>query len=123
MNTKYITYAEYMTPSNSRAEAHEKHHQFYLQLATPSTFEFVRQVIGMDRLRKSKDRYLNDIDIKYSRAFGLQHWVWDNSPMNLTLARELGAVSKEGYPAPSTYTCVGKAAALELLRREGVTHD
>ena len=122
MNTKPMTYAEYMTPSANRAESHDKHHQFYLQLATDSTFEFVRQVIGMGRLRKSKDKYLNDIGIKHTIG-GAGSWVWDSSPLNLTLARELGAVSKGCYPSPSTHTCVGKAAARELLRREGIIHE
>lgn len=117
--TTHMTYAEYMTPSASREESHEKHHQFYLQLATPSTFEFVRKVIGMDRLRKSKDKYLNDIGIKHANG-GAGSWVWDNSPLNLKLARKLGAVSNRCYPAPSTHTCVGKAAARELLRQEGI---
>lgn len=117
--TTHMTYAEYMAPSASREESHEKHHQFYLQLATPSTFEFVQKVVGMDRLRKSKDKHLNDIGIKHANG-GAGSWLWDNSPLNLTLARELGAVSKGYYPAPSTYTCVGKAAARELLRQEGI---
>ena len=122
MSTKHMTYAEYMEPSASRAESHEKHHQFYLQLATPSTFKFVQQVIGMDRLRKSKDKHLNDIGIKHTHG-GAGSWVWDSSPINLTLARELGAVAKGYHPAASTCTSVGKAAALELLRREGIIHE
>ena len=122
MSTKPMNYAEYMTPSANSAEAYEKHHQFYLQLATPSTFEFVRQAIGMDRLRKSKDKHLNDIGIKHTQG-GAGSWVWDSSPLNLTLARELGAVPKGCYPSPSTCTCVGKAAARELLRREGIIHE
>lgn len=121
MNTKPMTYAEYMTPSANRAESHDKHHRFYLQLATDSTFEFVREVIGMDRLHKSKDKYLNDIGIKHT--LGGRSWVWDSSPINLTLARELGAVAKGYHPSASTCTSVGKAAALELLRREGIIHD
>ena len=41
-------------------------------------------------------------------------WWWDGSPINLTLARELGEVSKNGYGSPSVHTCVGKAAARML---------
>ena len=43
-------------------------------------------------------------------------WWWDNAPINLNLARELGCVGKNSLPSPSTKTCVAKAMAKHLTK-------
>lgn len=121
MNTQPMTYAEYMKPSESRDTSWDKHQSFYLQFATPATYQFVETCIGLDKLRRSKDKCFNDI-IQHSNG-GAGGWVWDSSPVNLVLMRELGLVSRGCRPSLSEHTCVGKAAARELLRREGIIHD
>lgn len=113
-----ITYAEYMSHSDSRDASWDKHQNFYLQFATPATYQFVELYIGVVKLRQSKDRCFNDII-----SMGPGRWVWDNSPVNLVLMRELGLVGHGGRPSLAEHTCVGKAAARELLRQEGITHD
>lgn len=101
-----ITHKEYMGNSSAL------HQAYYLQFATAATFHFVETHIGVERLRKSTDPYFNDV-VKHKD----NHWVWDNTPINLSLAYELDAVSPGYLPSPATATCVGKAAARELLRR------
>jgi hypothetical protein len=102
-----ITRAQYMENSS------ELHQEYYLQFATESTFHFVRTKIGLEKLRKSKDKYFNDI----IRMPGIADatWIWDSSPHNLQLMRELGEVGERSLPSKSTRTCVGKAAARKLL--------
>jgi hypothetical protein len=121
MSTQPMTYAEYMKPSESHGVSWDKHQSFYLQFATPSTYQFVETCVGLDNLRRSKDKCFNDI-IKHSNGGG-GGWVWDNSPVNLTLMAELGLVRPGSRPSLSDHTCVGKAAARELLRREGIIRD
>lgn len=101
-----ITHKEYM------ANSAELHHAYYLQFATEATKRFVLERIGMDKLLSSTCPYLNDI-VRHS---GAGSWVWDYSPCNVTLMRELGAVSNGYLPSPSMCTCVGKAVAKELIR-------
>ena len=91
--------------------ASELHQEYYLQFATESTFRFVRNQIGLEKLRKSKDKYFNDI-IKHGPFGG---WIWDDSPVNSTLMKELGEIGHGSLPSKSTHTCVGKAAARKLL--------
>jgi hypothetical protein len=91
----------------------ELHQQYYLQFATASTFHFVQTQIGLEKLRNSKDKYFNDIIRMPGRADAT--WIWDSSPVNLHLMRELGEVGAKSSPSKSTHTCVGKAAARKLL--------
>jgi hypothetical protein len=100
-----ITRTEYMQNSSVL------HYEYYLQFATDSTFHFVRTSIGLEKLRSSKDKYFNDI-IKHGPSGG---WIWDHSPVNLPLMRELGEVGTKSLPSKSTCTCVGKAAARKIL--------
>lgn len=86
----------------------ELHNEYYLQFATAESERFVLSNIGLDRLRTSKDKYFNDI-IKHSNG-GRGGWIWDETPMKMTLARELGESNCQ-----STRTCVGKAVATKLL--------
>lgn len=102
-----ITREQYMANSS------ELHNDYYLQFATESTFLFVRSSIGIEKLKSSKDKYFNDIIRMPGRADA--RWIWDSSPMNLDLARELGEVGQKSLPSKSTRTCVGKAAARKLL--------
>lgn len=101
-----ITHTEYM--ANSR----ELHHAYHLQFATEATFQFVERVIGLEALEKSTDPYFNDI----IKNVGTGGWVWDRAPYNLQAMYDAGEV--KGYsPSMATITCVGKAAARELLSR------
>jgi len=102
-----ITRTEYMKNSS------ELHQEYYLQFATESTFQFVRSRIGLEKLRSSKDKYFNDVIRMPGRADAT--WIWDLSPCNLQLMRELGEVGTKSLPSKSTCTCVGKAAARKLL--------
>jgi len=43
-------------------------------------------------------------------------WWWDSAPINLTLARELGEVASNGLGSMSCHTCIGKAAARQILK-------
>lgn len=90
------------------------HHAFYSQFVLDATIGFVLNEVGKDKLMQSKDFHLNDIDIKHSNG-GTGSWLWDFSPANLNLARELGAVGKNSIGSPSFYTCVGKAAARMII--------
>ena len=96
------------------------HHEFYAQFVTERTLSFVRDRIGLVKLRKSSCPHFNDVGIKHSSG-GAGSWVWDYSPVNMPLLQELGVVSTGYRPNPSTYTCIGKAAARMLLAQEGVT--
>ena len=104
MTNKLITRADYMANSS------ELHHAYYLQFATPSSWNFIRSNIGVKKLLTSTDpKYFNDL-YKHSNG-GSGGWIWDGTPINLTLSREMG----EGN-SMSTHTCVGKAIARELVR-------
>lgn len=105
-----ITRAQYMANSS------ELHHEYYLQFATDATFQFVRSSIGIAKLKTSKDKYFNDIIRMPGRADAT--WIWDSSPMNIAIARELGEIGARSLPSKSTRTCVGKAAARHLLNEE-----
>jgi len=102
-----ITRSEYMENSI------EFHHDYYSQFVTPETLNFVRNHIGMDKIKASKDHYLNDV-VKWEQG-GLT-WAWDRSPINVEYAKECGECVNN--PTPSTCTCVGKAAARMLLKQE-----
>lgn len=103
-----ITRADYM--KNSEA----LHHAFFSQFVTDETLSFVKNKIGMEKIRASKDAHLNDV-VKWDRG---NSWLWDFSPMDVEKAKQLGEVSPKALPSQSTRTCVGKAAARILLERE-----
>lgn len=100
---KLITRTKYMQDSANL------HNTYYLQFATPSSWEFIKSNIGIEKLLTSEDKYFNDL-YKHSNC-GSGGWIWDNTPINMTLIRELGENN-----SMSTHTCVGKAVARELLR-------
>lgn len=110
-----ITRKEYM------ANSAELYHAYFLQFATEETKRFVLERIGMDKLLRSTCPYLNDI-VKHSGG-SAGSWVWDYSPCNVTLMREVGEVSKRCLPSPSMRTCVGKAVARELIREYNEKHS
>jgi len=100
--TTPITRAQYMENSD------ELHHAYYLQFATPATRNFVVTHIGMEKLLACEDqKHLNGC-VRWTN--GGRTWLWDGAPINATLARELGESI-----CLSTHTCVGKAAARELI--------
>jgi hypothetical protein len=96
-----ISRSDYMENSS------ELHHQYYSQFVTSATISFVKSQIGLKKLQASNDPHLNDV-VRWEQ--GGRTWVWDRSPMNTVLAREL----KENC-SDSTHTCVGKAAARIIL--------
>jgi len=96
-----ISRSDYMDNSS------ELHHQYYSQFVTPATISFVNSAIGLKKLQASNDPHLNDV-VRWEN-YG-RTWLWDRSPMNTVLAKEL----KEGT-SQSTRTCVGKAAARIIL--------
>lgn len=101
-----ITRKEYMKNSS------ELFRPYYRQFVTSETLAFVKNRIGMEKLRRSTCEHLNDV-VMWER--GGRTWLWDHSPINLQLARELGEVSPNALPSQSTRTCIGKAAARILL--------
>lgn len=100
-----ISYAEYMKDSA------KLHHDFYAQFITSATEHFIKNVITVAKLKKSKCPHFNDI-IKHNSGDG---WLWDNTPFNTTLAKETGMTN---INTTSVRTCVGKACAKILLQRE-----
>jgi hypothetical protein len=107
MKAQIITRKDYM---NNSAELY---HTYYSQFVNESTLQFVRDRIGMRKLKASKCKHFNDV-AKFSRG-GAGNWVWDYSPINMELAVELGEVSAGYIPSDCTRTCAGKAAARMLL--------
>jgi hypothetical protein len=101
MTLDKITRTEYIENSS------ELHHAYYSQFVTPQTIAFVNSQIGLKKLKASDDPHLNDV-ARWEQ--GGKTWLWDRSPINTTLAKELGEGS-----SMSTHTCVGKAAARIIL--------
>ena len=102
---KLITREEYMKNSTNL------HHEYYSQFITESTIAFIRERIGIKKLRSSKCEHLNDL---YKMSQGdAGTWIWDSTPINMQLAHE----AKEGN-SMSTHTCVGKACAKKFLSGE-----
>ena len=110
---KRITRSEYMENSN------ELFHEYYSQFVTPGTTDYIKRTFTLERLLNSKDGHLNDV-CRISRG-GAGTWLWDFSPINLELARELGAVGKNSLPSQSTCTCIGKAAARNWMKEQELT--
>jgi hypothetical protein len=107
---KMITRKQYMENSSELFNA------YYAQFVTESTLSFVKSNVGMKLLKKSKDKHLNDI-IQHSNG-GAGGWIWDHSPINLELARQLGEVGERCTGSMATHTCIGKEAARQLLAAE-----
>jgi hypothetical protein len=104
--TTTITHKEYMNDSSNL------HHKYYLQFATEATKRFVLSSLEVKDIKKaldSGDEHLNDMKIPFNHMGSGGRWWWDNAPINLELARELGENN-----SPSTHTCVAKAMAREL---------
>lgn len=94
-----ITRAQYMANSN------ELFNDYYLQFATQASYDFISNNFSIGKLLSSKDGHLNDL-----ATMGRDGWVWDYTPINVQLARELGDNN-----SASTHTCVGKAIAKKML--------
>ena len=97
------------------------HHEFYSQFVTEQTKSFVLGELTIEQIKKaieSGDEHLNEIKIPFNNIGRGGDWWWDYSPINLILARELGAVGVNSIPSPSTCTCIGKAAARMLIKNK-----
>lgn len=109
--TSYTTRKEYMDAMSEyevgTPERKKIHHDYFCQFVTSHTIHFVESRIGLKRLQASTCEHLNDV-VRWEQ--GGKTWLWDRSPINAQLAKELG----EGI-TPSTRTCVGKAAARIIL--------
>ena len=103
-----ITYREYLANST------ELHHEYFLQFVTEDTKRFVLRTVGLPKLLQSNCQYLNDVVNQDDNG----HWVWDSSPCNGPLMYEAGNTLTH-----SDRTCVGKAAAKELIREYKETTD
>lgn len=106
-----ITRKEYMEDSK------KLYHEYYSQFITPDTFQFVKTEIGMDKLRLSTDKHLNDVEVE---RYPEGRWQWDLTPVNTALV----AKAEERLitrASDSCRTCVGKEAARILLKEEGIT--
>ena len=102
---KLITRSDYM------ADCKNLFNDYYAQFITKSTKNFIRDQIGIKKLRTSKCEHLNDL---YSHSQGGRGtWIWDFTPMNMTLIKE----AKEGN-SMATHTCVGKECARRFLSGE-----
>jgi hypothetical protein len=111
-NSKQITKTEYM--NNSK----ELHHNFYLQFATKQTKKYILRELKIQDIKfalENEDQHLNKIKIPFNNMGSGGSWWWDCAPINLKLAQELGAVSKNCRPSQSTVTCICKAAAKHLV--------
>lgn len=103
---KKMTRKEYMKDSSANFS------DYYGQFITEHTINFIKHEIGIKKLKTSKCEHLNDL---YSHSNGgAGTWIWDFTPFNQTLAREMG----ESF-SPSTHTCIGKECARRLLEEEG----
>lgn len=103
-----ITRKEYMENSSELFEA------YYLQFALPATYEQVMRSVGIEALKASKDKHLNDVKIPFNHMGRGGGWWWDTVSINTTLLKEAGECN-----SPSTHTCVGKAVARKLLQEHG----
>jgi hypothetical protein len=107
MDLKSITRTEYLSNSSELFDA------YWRQFVTGQTIRFVKSSIGVEKLRASTCKHLNDV-VKWQNGGCL--WLWDYSPINTELLKELGESD-----CPSTRTNVGKAAARIIL--ESVKND
>lgn len=99
-----ITREQYM------ADSAALHFAYFSQFVTPQTLAFVKSAIGLDNLRKAKDpEHLNGVPGVEWSADGM-HWVWDRSPVNAQRLAVCGEIN-----SANVRTCVGKAAAKQLL--------
>ena len=92
---------------------------YYAQFVTEDTKSFILRDLTVEKIKKaieSGDEHLNKIGIPFNNMCRGGSWWWDHAPINLQLARELGAVGERSLPSQSTRTCVGKAAAKILIK-------
>lgn len=95
------------------------HQEFYAQFVTESTKRYVLNNLTIEGIKEafnSGDEHLNEIKIPFNNMGSGGSWWWDHAPINLELARELGAVGQNSIPSPSTITSVAKAAARMVVK-------
>ena len=90
------------------ADSSNLFNEYYSQFITADTINFITTQIGINKLLTSKDEHLNDL---YSHSNGgAGGWIWDNTPIDMTLLRAAGESNSQ-----STHTCIGKVCARRLL--------
>ena len=110
MDNEIITRQQYL------ANSKELHHAYWLQFATPGTYDLVRHFIGVDKIKASKDPAMNDIR--------LAHWDALNQFIKDTVNTKAKNIS-DGYTEPGKYlwslsdcVCIAKAVAREIKKAE-----
>lgn len=82
------------------------HREYYGQYVSDSLKARVKDDIGLKRLIKSKDEYLNDIPLK----------LWDNIPMPYSVQ---DAMKKNGdFLTQAGIVCIAKEAARQVIEYE-----
>lgn len=85
------------------------HQDYYAQFITESTKAFILNSLKLEDIKEALDdgdEHLNKIKIPFNNMGSGGGWWWDGSPVNESLARQLGQ-----NMSASTHTCVGKACA------------
>ncbi len=90
-----ITRSEYM--QNSK----ELHVEYYFQFATPVFISIVRNVIGEERIKSSKNEYFNDIALH----------IWDK--LQIVYNRKQMELAGD-YLTLSVKVCIAKAIAAKI---------
>jgi len=79
------------------------HQEYYGQFYTHQLVDYIRRTVGEKRIKKSKDKYFNDISLS----------VWDAQAV--TVRRMVGDISKYGESwTLSTAVCIAKEAARRI---------
>lgn len=94
------------------------HHDYYTQFATPEMVEQVRNSIGVDRIRNSKDEHLNDIPLKEWDALSGHSFRGSEMigrPQVSRECRDLLSQAGEGVSS-ATLTCIYKAIARNIIK-------
>ena len=82
------------------------HHDYYLQFADESTRQWIRSVIGLDRLNKSTDKHLNDIHLS----------IWDGYSISMAPDVRLKiSEANNGGVSLSDAVCIAKACARQMV--------
>jgi hypothetical protein len=105
-----ITRDEYLSDSANL------HQAYYAQFITDATYAFILKSLKPAAIKAALDNgdtHLNKIKIPYNHMGCGRGWWWDEAPINIALCKKL----KEGN-SRSTHTCVAKAAALILAKKE-----
>lgn len=89
------------------------HNDYYSQFVTEATKRYVLSELKIEDIKnalENGDEHLNKIKIPFNNMGIGGNWWWDYSPANEQLIKIVGESR-----SPSTYTCIGKAAAKILV--------